>query len=101
MTNKYTVVLYPKALRDLDGIYQYIFEILQALEYAVGQLERLESGIFKLEEYPYRCAVRKTGVYANRGYRELLIDNYVVIYKVDEAAMQVLVVTVQYSKRNK
>ena len=101
MTNKYTVVLYPKALRDLDGIYRYIFDILQVPEYAAGQLERLESGIFNLEEYPYRCAERKKGVYANRGYRELLVDNYVVIYKVDEATMQVRVVTVQYSKRNK
>ena len=37
----------------------------------------MEAGIFSLEEYPYRCAERKTGRYANRGYRELIVDSYI------------------------
>ena len=97
---KYKVELYPRALRDLDEIYQYIFEKLQAPENAMGQLERLENGILGLEHMPYRCAERKTGAYANRGYRELLVDNYIVIYKVQEETEEVHVVTVQYNRRN-
>ena len=42
----------------------------------------MEAGIFSLEEYPYRCAERKTGRYANRGYRELIVDSYIIIYKI-------------------
>ena len=98
--NKYEVRLYPKALRELDRIYQYIYEELQAPEYALGQLERLEKGIFSLEEFPYRCSERKTGIYAGRGYRELLVDNYTIIYRIDEKKEIVRVVTVQYNKRN-
>lgn len=101
MQDKYTVKLYPKALRDLDGIYEYIFAILQAPEHAVNQLERLELKLFTLEENPYRCAERRKGIYANRGYRELLVDNYVVIYKIDEKSREVHIMTVQYSGRNK
>ena len=41
MPNKYKVELYPKALRELDDIYRYIYEVLQAPEYALGQLYRL------------------------------------------------------------
>ncbi len=97
---KYEVKLYPRALRDLDNIYRYIFENLQAPENAMGQLERLENGILGLEYMPYRCVERKTGMYANRGYHELLIDNYIVIYKVLEETKEVHVVTVQYYRRN-
>lgn len=39
----------------------------------------MEAGIFSLEEYPYRCAERKTGRYANRGYRELIVGSYIII----------------------
>jgi len=97
---KYEVKLYPRALRDLDDIYRYIFENLQAPESAMRQLERLENGILELESMPYRSAERKTGMYANRGYRELLIDNYIVIYKILEEPEEVHVVTVQYYRRN-
>ncbi len=100
MADKYTVKLYPKALRDLDEIYHYIYEVLLVPEYAAGQLERLEEGILALEQFPYRCPERKTGVYAGKGYRELLVDHYIAIYKIDGKNKCVQVVTVQYCKRN-
>ena len=34
MGHKYTIKLYPKAYRDLDGIYQYIYEHIQMPQYA-------------------------------------------------------------------
>ena len=100
MGHKYTIKLYPKAYRDLDGIYQYIYEHIQMPQYAESQLDRLEAGIFSLEDFPHRGPERKNGSYANRGYRELFVDNYVVIYKIRERKQQVDIVTVQYIKRN-
>ena len=38
--------------------------------------------------------------YADCGYRQLLIENYTVIYRIDEAQKQVIVVTVRYSPSN-
>ena len=49
---------------------------------------------------PYRCPERRTGAYANKGYRQLLAKNYTVIYRVDESAREVLIVTVRYSRSN-
>ena len=68
----------------MDGIYQYIYEHIQMPQYAESQLDRLEAGIFSLEEFPHRGLERTNGSYANRGYRELFVDNYVVIYKIRE-----------------
>ena len=93
MQNKYTIKMFQRALRDLDSIYQ-------VPEYAEEQADRLEAGIFSLEEYPYRCAERKTGRYANRGYRELIVDSYIIIYKIHARKKEVDIVTVQHGKRN-
>ena len=98
MQNKYTIKLFKRALRDLDRIYQYIYE--QVPEYAERQIDRLEAGIFSLEEFPYRCVERRTGKFANRGYRELIVDSYIVIYKIHKRKKEVDIVTVQHIKRN-
>ncbi|MCI8891665.1 MAG: type II toxin-antitoxin system RelE/ParE family toxin, partial [Eubacterium sp.] len=34
------------------------------------------------------------------GYRQLLVENYTVIYRIDEAKKQVIIVTVRYSPGN-
>ena len=46
---------------------------------------------------PYRCPERKQGAYANRGYRQLFVENYTVIFRINEAQKMVIVVTVRYS----
>lgn len=67
---------------------------------ALALVERIENEILSLDQMPYRCPVRQTGAYANRGYRQLLVGNYTVIYRVDEVKKQVIVVTVRYSPSN-
>ncbi len=46
---------------------------------------------------PYRCPERKRGVYANRGYRQLFVENYTAVFRIDEVKKTVIVVTVRYS----
>lgn len=98
MPNKYTIKMHQKAYRDLDRIYQYIYE--QMPEYAEREADRLEAGIFSLEEYPYRCPERKTGIYANREYREQLVDNFIIIFKIYERKREVDIITVQHVRKN-
>lgn len=95
--DKYSVKLMSRALRDLDGIYRYIAKTLLEPGTAQALTERIADQITSLEYMPFRCPERTRGVYANRGYRQLLVENYTVIYRVDEAGKQVLVVTVRYS----
>lgn len=67
---------------------------------AAKLINELEEQILSLEYMPYRCPERRTGAYANKGYRQLLAKNYTVIYRVDESAREVLIVTVRYSRSN-
>ena len=80
--DKYTVKLYSRASRDLDGIYSYIAHNLLAPGTAAAMVDALEEAIYSLEELPERGSVRQTGIYARQGYRQLFVKNYVIIYKV-------------------
>ena len=98
--DKYEVMLYPKAFRDIDDIYAYIaFEKLSP-ENAKGQTDRIWDAIWTLEQMPEAHQDRLVGRYAGKGYKQLIIDNYLVIYKMDNISKKVFVVTVQYQGRN-
>lgn len=97
--DRFAVKLLSRAYRDLDGIYAYISETLLEPGTAAKLLDALEETILGLETLPHRGALRKTGAYANKGYRQLFIKNFTVIYRVNEADKQVVIVTVRYSKR--
>lgn len=92
--DNYNVKLLSRALEDLDKIYAYIASNLHELGTAENVLDLLEEEILSLESMPYRFPERRAGSYANRGYRQLMVKNYAVIYRVDEAQKQVIVVTV-------
>ena len=95
--DKYSVKLMSRALRDLDGIYDYIAHTLLKPGTHLNQVGRIEDAILSLETMPYRCPERKRGAYANRGYRQLFVENYTAIFRIDEAKKTVIVVTVRYS----
>ncbi len=95
--DKYNVSLTSRALRDLDDIYVYIAQTLLVPETALGMVDKIEKEILSLEEMPYRFPERKTGAYANKGYRQLFVGNYTVIYRIDEKRRQVIVITIRYS----
>lgn len=96
--DKYSVKLLSRAYQNLDGIYGYI-----ALELSVPQTARqliacLEEAIYSLEELPHRGAKRRAGAYSNRGYRQLFVKNFTIVYRIDEQLKQVVIVTVRYSR---
>jgi len=96
--DKYVVKLLSRAYRDLDGIYAYIAKTLLEPGVAKKLLEEMEDAILSLENLPHRGALRKSGAFADKGYRQLFIKNFTVIYRVNVVNKQVVIVTVRYSK---
>lgn len=94
--DKYSVKLMSRALRDLDGIYDYIANTLLEPGTALDLVDRIENAILSLERMPYRCPERKRGAYANRGYRQLFVENYTAVFRIDERKKMVIVVTVRH-----
>ena len=98
--DKYKVFLLPHASRDIDEIYSYISKNLVEPDTALKMVDRIENAIFSLEEMPARGSLRNHGVYASKGYRQLFVKNFTIIYRIDEQKKQVIIVTVRYSRSN-
>jgi len=98
--DKYKVLLYPKANRDIEDIYKYIAITKAAPQNAKGQTDRIWDAIKALETYPQSHQDRLEGRYAGKKYKQLVIDNYLAIFRIDEITKTVYVVTVQYQGRN-
>lgn len=98
--DKYNVKLSPRAFRDIDDIFAYIaFEKLSP-ENAKGQTDRIWAALKELNIFPQAHQERAEGRYAGKEYRQLIIDNYIAIFKIDEPSKIVNVVTVQYQGRD-
>jgi toxin ParE1/3/4 len=97
---KYHIKLYPRAYRDMEEIYRYIAIEKQVPENAKAQTDRIWKAIKNLEIFPDSHQDRLEGKYAGKGYKQLLVDNYMAIYKIDETEKTVYVITVQYQRRN-
>ena len=98
--DKYKVKVNPRAIRELDHIYECIANEKLAPEYAKGQVDRIKKAILGLETFPQSHQERTEGRYAAKGYHQLLIDNYIAIFRIDEPNKTVYVVTIQYQGRN-
>ena len=95
--NKYEVKLYARAYRDMEDIYAYIANNLHDPNAAQNIIDEIENAVFSLELMPERGAVRRSGIYANRDYRQLFVGNYIIVYRVKKEEKQVHIVTVRYA----
>lgn len=96
---KYEVMLYPKAVQDIDDIYLYIALEKMSPENAKAQTDRIWKSISSLAFYPMSHQDRLEGRFSGKGYKQLLIDNYLAIFKIDEKGKKVYVITVLYQGR--
>lgn len=98
--DKYKVILNERAYRDLEDIFEYISKNLQSPENARGQTDRIGEALRKLSVFPQSHQERMVGAFVGKGYRQLLIDNYIAIFRIDETTKTVTIVTIQYHGRN-
>ena len=79
-------------------MYTYISEGLMENNTALDIIKEIEDEISSLDEFPNRGAVRKVGVYGNKGYRLLFIKNFTTIYRVDEINKYIIIITIKYTQ---
>lgn len=98
--DKYKVKLMKRAYRDIEDIYAYIAREKLSPENAEGQTGRIKKAIMGLDVFPQSHQDRLVGRYAGKGYKQLVVDNYIAIFRIDEKKKIVYVVTVQYQGRD-
>lgn len=98
--DRYIVKLSPNAYKDIDGIFSYIAVEKLAVENAKAQTDRIFKALKTLETFPMSHQDRVEGRYSKNGYKQLIIDNYIAIFRIDIESKTVYVITVQYQGRN-
>ncbi|WP_072911481.1 type II toxin-antitoxin system RelE/ParE family toxin [Desulforamulus aeronauticus] len=86
------------AYRNLDSIFAFIANEINAELSAINLIDKLEEAILSLEVMPQRGARRRVGAYASRGYRQLFVKNFTIVYRIDERKKEVIIVAVRYSR---
>ena len=86
------------AYRNLDEIYAYLADELGADQAALNLIEKLEEAVLSHEVMPFRGAKRRVGAFAGKGYRQLFVNGFTIIYRIAQMKKQVVIVTIRYSK---
>ena len=96
----YKIVMNRRSVMDLQEIYRYIADEKGSPGNAKKQTDRIREAIMELSAFPQSHQERMIGRYANKGYRQLIVDHYLVIYKTDEQKKTVRIITIQHQLRN-
>lgn len=96
MASKYSIVYTPSARRDLDEIYEYIAGEFYSPDIARRQVSRIVRAIKTLAVFPKMYRVRRK----NTGIRICPVDNYMIVYSVDDENNIVNISRIIYSRRN-
>lgn len=98
--NNYRLLFTVMAERDLDDSYNYITTRLFANLAAENLMDKIETSIIRLTQLPFSCGFVLDETLKNRGYRKLIVDNYIVFYLVNEEEKQVVIMRILYGASN-
>lgn len=96
----YKIILSDEAYADIDETLDYITNNLHNPIAARNLLGKIEAEYNELSLNPYMYAACNDVQLRKEGYRKVVINNYVMIYRVDEDSNFVYIVRVFYGGRN-
>ena len=81
---------------DIDEIYQYIFDTLNAPLAAEKLIIDIEKKTKFLADMPYSCPSVDDELLKSKGYRKLVVKNYIALYVVSDNEKIVTIMRVIY-----
>ena len=99
MPEIYHVRITPRALKDLEGIFDYIAQ--DSPQSAAGMIRKLIDAIDSLNLMPYRYDVPRTGSQRGRQIRSMPVRPYLVRYRVEERNNAVYILRIRHGARKR
>jgi len=99
INRNYGIFLTESAKMDLKNIYNYISDNLKEPIIAHKLMRKIEKSIYSLERLPYRYAETTIKPH-NKKLRRIIINKYIVLYKINEANSQVIIYNVLYGAKD-
>ena len=98
--NEYKIVFTENAEIELDGIYEYISKTLLSENSAKKLMDKIEEKVLRLEIFAESGSIANGYIINDIQYRKLIVDNYILLYHIDESKKQVNIIHVFYGRRN-
>lgn len=95
---KYNIEYSKESKQDLIEIKQYIKYNLQEPEIAKKLISKIRKEIKSLKDNPEVCAIIDDDIIKKLEIRKLIVDNYIVFYRIKDSNIQI--VRVMYGRRN-
>ena len=98
MASKYQLNIFPMAQADMEQIFEYIAVELCNPTAALGQINDFEHALDNVCLFPESCPYIRNEYVKDKTLRKLVVNNYIVFYRVKDEEIQV--VRVLYGMRN-
>ena len=97
---EYSVKLTPHAIVQIQETIAYISKVLLVPETAKAWSDYLQKEISGLNKMPARFSAVDEEPWRSRGYRKMLVKNFIVYYYADDETKTVWVTAVVYGRRD-
>lgn len=85
---------------EIREIYEYIYNNLENLDSAKKLMKKLKDSIFDLTESPKIYAKIEKRDKTKREFRRMIVNNYIILYTIDEERKKLYISHMYYKKRN-
>ena len=99
--DKYSIIITPNAIIQINEIAIYIFQTLSNPKAASDFLNSVEEKVSKLNLLPNAYPIVDKKPWNKLGVRKILLKSFVIYYIVKNSAKQVLVIAVINGRRNR
>ncbi len=96
---KYRIIRTDKADEQLREIIFYIADDSGSVDIALNYLDRIESAIKRLEDFPLSGSVPRYSILRKQGYRVLIVERHLVFYKVNGSDKTVTIYAIVDGRR--
>ncbi len=96
---KYNLRYTPLSYEDLDQIDDYITNVLLNPQAALKLFDEVEIAINRLQDFPFLGSPSEDIYLAAKGYRKIVVANYIIFYLVDEVHKTVFIMRIIYAAR--
>lgn len=98
--DKYSIVVTPNAIIQINEIASYISKVLLNPKAALDFLDSIKEKTSKLVLFPYAYSLTNEQPWNRVGIRKILLKSFVIYYVVKEDTKQVFIIAVINNRRN-
>ncbi len=88
-----------KAEEQLREIIFYIADDSGDINIALGYLDKIETAINRLQEFPESGSAPKYSILKKQGYRVLIVERHLIFYKINETEKLVIIYAIVDGRR--